>query len=387
MRRWLIAALFLGVVAALASAQFYNSLGADERRILAEDYYLAGSQYLAAGLEKGRDFQELARIMYPGLDPRTIRDVEQPSAADLLARGVAVAGPSDADPTSGIIRTRLLRFIGAVLTEDADAVAAALDGSLYMTDYPQGRGVEVSRETARSELAALFGRVDLAGVSPSRLYRLETLSVAAATPELAARGFPNAYTADIDTAMDLSAGFPAWTTRQRFYFHRSGGSWLIFAYGRPLPPAGWRPAPAEPLSAARTSAAEGAQERATIEASFLGCVARFLQKDRDGALRYFAPRVRLERLGATVGRAELGSAFQSYFGSMDFGGLETDDLVEPQSVFVVETDRFPELAGGRRYVLTVQTNLDLAERIPFWTKFQEYYFALVDGSWRIYAIF
>jgi hypothetical protein len=38
-------------------------------------------------------------------------------------------------------------------------------------------------------------------------------------------------------------------------------------------------------------------------------------------------------------------------------------------------------------LLTVQTRLDLADRIPFWTKFQEYYFALVDGAWRIYAIF
>lgn len=385
MQRWPVAALLLGFSAALASAQFYSSLDQAQRQRLAEDYYLAGSQYLAEGLEKGRDFQELARIMYPQLDPRTIRDVAQPSAAELLARGdVAMVGPAEAGTAAGSIRGRLLRFISAVLTEDADALYDSLDGSLYLTDYRGG--TEIGRAAAREQMAALFRTVNLAGVAPSRLYRLETLTVSRATPELVARGFADTWTADIDAAMDLSGSLPVWSMHQRFYFRQNGGSWLIFAVGTSLPPSGWKPAPIG-AATAETAVTDTARERATVESSFLSCVARFLQKDRDGAVRYFAPRVRIERLGATVARADLGTAFQSYFGTMDFGGLKTEELVEPQSVFVVETDRFPELATGRRYLLTVETRLDLAARIPFWTKFQEYYFAQIDGAWKIYAIF
>jgi hypothetical protein len=389
MRKTGIAAVYLALAAALSSAQFYAGMDPQRREKLAEDYYLAGSQYLAAGLDKGREFQELALQMDPALDPRTIAEPVQPSAAELLARtNVSVAGPREADTSAALIRTRLLRLIGAMLTEDATAAAANLDGSLYLTDYPPGGGQAVSRAAAQRELDTFFGQVTLRGVLPSQLYRLDSLAVSAAPPGLVARGWADAYIADIDAAMDLSGSLPLWSGRQRFYFRPAEGTWLVFAFGLALPPTGWRPAAvpgasAEPPSVTPTSG----EQRATIEASFLGCVARFLQKDAEGALRYFAPRVRLERLSTTVARDELGNAFRSYFGSMDFGGLATGDLVEPQSVFVVETERFPELASGRRYVLTVQTRLDLADRIPFWTRFQEYYFTLVEGTWRIYAIF
>jgi hypothetical protein len=386
MRSFVLTVALLAACAAVASAQFYSSMSMDERAKLAEDYYLAGSQYLQAGIrDKGREFQELAFIMYPRLDPKSIRDLEQPQISELLARTtVSVAGPPEADAAPALVRSRLLRFAGSMLMQDTEAVLNCLDGSVYLTDM----GREFTQAEAARAIEGLFATVSLRGIQPSRLYDLQSLRVEPASPELVARGWSGTYTAEIAAGMDLSRNLSIWTSRQRFYFRNSGGRWLIAAYGQALPPAGWRPkAPAGTASIARAPAVSPAEERAAIEAAFLNCIARFMQKDADGAIMYFGPRVRLERLGATVSREELRNAFQSYFGSLDFGGLKTEDLVEPQSVFVVETERFPDLASGNRYLLTVQTRLDLAEKIPFWTKFQEYYFTAVEGSWRIFAIF
>ncbi len=384
MRRVLLAVTLLALSAVVACAQFYSAMPREGREKLAEDYYLAGSQYAASGdQEKAQSFQELAFIMYPGLDPKAIREAVQPTAAELLARSnIPVAGPPEADTTPGLIRSRLLRFIGSILTESPDATVQNVDGSVYFTDAR----FELSRADIHRQVQALFTQVSLRGIQPSRLYDLASLRVSPASPEVSAMGWGTVYVADIDARMDLSKVLPVWSSRQRFYLRDSGGSWLIFAVGSASPPRGWKPASRSLPVAAQTTPSAG-QERSTIEAAFMDCVARFLQKDSDGALRYFAPRVRLERLGATVAREELGKAFKSYFESMSFGGLKTEDLVEPQSVFVVETDRFGDLSSGRRYVLTVKTRLDLAETIPFWTRFQEYYFTAVDGVWRIFAIF
>ena len=43
--------------------------------------------------------------------------------------------------------------------------------------------------------------------------------------------------------------------------------------------------------------------------------------------------------------------------------------------------------SGPLYRLSVRTRMDLSEKIPFWTRFQEYYFSSDEGSWKIFAIF
>jgi len=61
--------------------------------------------------------------------------------------------------------------------------------------------------------------------------------------------------------------------------------------------------------------------------------------------------------------------------------------VDSKSIFVSASDRFPDQSSGEEYLLTVKTRLDLSDKIPFWTRFQDYYFAEEMGAWRIFAIF
>ena len=105
------------------------------------------------------------------------------------------------------------------------------------------------------------------------------------------------------------------------------------------------------------------------------------------AARYFADEVRIIRLDTTLTREEIAETFMGYFEEADFSGVSAGDVVDAESMFVSPTDRFPSQSRGDEYLLTVKTRLDLSDKIPFWTRFQDYYFAEERGAWKIFAIF
>ena len=90
--RLFVAVLLLLGGAGLVWSQFWKDMSDTERQTLGESYWLAGRQYEVVGkVEKGREYKELARRIYPELEPAAITDQEQPSAAELLASGRATA--------------------------------------------------------------------------------------------------------------------------------------------------------------------------------------------------------------------------------------------------------------------------------------------------------
>jgi hypothetical protein len=107
----------------------------------------------------------------------------------------------------------------------------------------------------------------------------------------------------------------------------------------------------------------------------------------DTASRYFANEVKIIRLNTTLTRGEIAETFQGYFDNADFSAVSGEDIVDSKSIFVSVSDRFPDQSRGEEYLLTVKTRLDLSDKIPFWTRFQDYYFAEEMGAWRIFAIF
>jgi hypothetical protein len=157
------------------------------------------------------------------------------------------------------------------------------------------------------------------------------------------------------------------------------------AIGGELPPRGWKPVSA-PLSARQgiTSDTEAGRE---IKQAFLSCFEFFLNKDTSRALAYFADEITLLRLNTTISRQELGSTFAGYFESSDFSGLQPRDIIATDSIFVEASEKLKDLRPGSLYLLTAETRLDLSARIPFWSRFQEYYFAEEGGAWKIFAIF
>jgi hypothetical protein len=380
MKHMLWVGLLVVMAAGAAWAQFYDRLGAEERRNLAEAYYLVGRQYAEQGERaKGSDFEGMAYNIYPGLDPAAIASQAEPSAPQLILAGKAVAR-EDPEAVAVLLKSRFLRLVSAFLTEDTPTLLAMMDGSVWFTRFAG----ELEREAIRDDLEAFFTRVDLSGgLPPSVVYDLESLEVNAI--EAAAPSWGSTYAVRIRARADFSGEVAFWEQEQQYLFHRRDGQWLLFAVGSGLPPGSWAPRPAaSPVAAA---AAGHVDELKAIREAFLASLEHFLAKQTDEASRYFSREILILRLNATLTREEMAATFEGYFEGSDFSGVAAGDVVDTGSISVEPSERFAVQQPGPVYLLSVRTRLDLSDKIPFWTRFQEYYFSPEEGDWRIFAIF
>ena len=382
MKRMLWVGLLVVMAAGAAWAQFYDRLGAEERRNLAEAYYLVGRQYSVQGEGvKGSDFEGMAYNIYPGLDPAAIASQAEPPAAELILAGKAVAR-EDPEAVAVLLKSRFLRLVSAFLTEDTPTLLAMMDGSVWFTCI----GGELEREAIRDDLEAFFARANLSGgLPPSAVYDLESLEVNA--DEAAAPSWGSTYAVRIRARADFADEVAFWEQEQQYLFHRRDGQWLLFAVGSGLPPGSWTPRPpASPVAAAAAAAAH-VDELKAIREAFLASLEHFLAKQTDEASRYFSREILILRLNATLTREEMAATFEGYFEGSDFSGVAAGDVVDTASISVEPSERFASQQPGSVYLLSVRTRLDLSAKIPFWTRFQEYYFSSVEGDWRIFAIF
>jgi hypothetical protein len=135
------------------------------------------------------------------------------------------------------------------------------------------------------------------------------------------------------------------------------------------------------------AAAGHVDELKAIREAFLASLEHFLAKQTDEASRYFSREILILRLNATLTREEMAATFEGYFEGSDFSGVTAGDVVDTGSISVEPSQRFAVQQPGPVYLLSVRTRLDLSDKIPFWTRFQEYYFSPEEGDWRIFAIF
>jgi hypothetical protein len=380
---WVVAILLIG--SQMLWAQFYARLPQSERKELAEAYYLVARQYENRGeREKGGEFEDMAYNIYPALDPSKIQLRELPNAALLILEGKAklAAVPSE-DPRAIEERTksRFLRLVSSFLIEDTEAMLSLMDGSVYFTDL----NTELTQEQMRGQLNSFFAQVDLRGLVPSQVYDLNSLRVATLSPALS-RNWGETYSIRIKAKMDFSRQVAFWTADQQYLMRRTGNRWLLFAVGRKVPPTSWVPQkPPEP--SARQAAVPATVPAQELKDNLLAALADFLRKDVGRASRYFADEVRIIRLDATLSRGEIAETFRGYFESSDFSGTSAEDVIDPDSIFVQPSDRFEGEVAAPVFLLTVKNRLDLSDKIPFWTRFQDYYFSRWGGEWRIFAIF
>ena len=364
-----------------AWAQSYDQLGPAERKELAEDYYLVGRQYALLGEQaKAREFEDLAYHLYPELDPAALTaedDAAQPlPAAARPGPGSAGRGETP-EAMSALLGSHFLRLVSAFLAEDTPALLSMMDGSLWFTRLDR----ELSQEDIADDLTSFFARANLSGgLAPSAVFDMGSLEVSSVgAPDRDPR-----YAVRITARADFSEEAAFWERQQQYLFHPRSGQWLLFAVGSGLPPAAWRPqAPRAPAAAA----AGLGSERKCIREAFLASLRHFLNRQPSQASRYFAREILILRLNASLTREEMAATFEGYFEGSDFAGVSAEQVVDTGSISVEPTERFPDRGPGPEYRLSVRTRLDLSDRIPFWTRFQEYYFSREEGDWRIFAIF
>jgi hypothetical protein len=362
-------------------AQFYTTLPRDERKTLAEAYYLVGRQYEQEGKDqKAREFKDMAFNIDPGLDPANIKLQDLPSAAALILEGKAklAAMPRTREEANReLMKSKFLRWVSALLSEDTGGMLEIMDGSVYFGDLE----TELTQSQIKSDLDSFFASTDLSGLVPSEVYDLNSLRVSPVTGP-----WGETYAVQVRAIEDFSDKVAFWTQEQKFLIHQSKGTWRMFAIGQKLPPNSWRPKAAPQVTHPIAKELEAIPDE-EIEQALLACLDAFLDKDVDTAARYFADEVRIIRLNTTLTRDEIAETFMGYFEGSDFSGVSGADVVDVGSIFVSPTDRFPSQSPGEEYLLTVKTRLDLSDKIPFWTRFQDYYFADQNGAWKIFAIF
>jgi hypothetical protein len=381
MKKLLPLLVLLVFVATGLWAQFYTTLPREERKILAEAYYLVGQQYEQRGeYQKARDFKDMAFNIDPGLDPANIQLQDLPSAAALILEGkakLAAVPRTRAEATQELLKSKFLRWVSALLSKDTDGMLELMEGSVYFGDL----GSEMTQSQIESELERFFASADLSGLVPSEVYDLESLSVSAVTGP-----WGETYAIQVQAKTDFSGQVVFWTQNQKYLMHQSKGKWLLFAIGQKLPPSSWSPKAAPQVTRPKAAGLE-AGPQPEIKEALLACLDAFLDKDVDTAARCFADQVRIIRLDTTLTREEIAETFMGYFEGADFSGVSGADVVDANSIFVSPSDRFPSQSPGEEYLLTVKTRLDLSDKIPFWTRFQDYYFAEERDAWKIFAIF
>jgi hypothetical protein len=381
MKKLLSLIVLLAFVATGLWAQFYTTLPRDERKTLAEAYYLVGQQYEQEGEnQKARDFKDMALNIDPGLDPADIQLQDLPSAVALILEGQAKLASiprTRAEATQELLKSKFLRFVSALLSKDSGSMLELMEGSVYFGDLD----AELTQSQIKSMLDGFFASADLTGLAPSEVYDLESLTVSPVTGP-----WGETYAVQVRAKMDFSEDVEFWSDQQKYLMHQSKGSWLLFGIGQKLPPSSWSPKPAPRTTQAKTADLD-AGPQPEIKKALMACMDAFLDKDVNAAARYFAEEVQIIRLNTSLTRQEIAETFMGYFEGADFSGVSGNDLVEADSIFVATSDRFPAQSPGEEYLLTVKTRLDLSDTIPFWTRFQDYYFAEEMGSWKIFAIF
>ncbi len=386
MKKIVLTILTLILTVSFSWAQFYTTLKTSERKQLAEAYYLVGKEYEKVGkITKGKQFKAMAFNIYPNLVPEKIKMKEYPTAEQLLARyNFKISPPQREGNISELIKSKFIRLISNLIAEDANSILDLLDGSVYIDKI--GRGV--NQKEAKAALESLFSKINLLGLPPSRVFDINSFKIYKASPKIS-ETWGETYILEIRALKDFSRYIGFWEKNQKYFFHKRGIKWVIYSIGNNPPPYTWRPQKPSSLLITTTPQVTTSyfQIKKTIKNNFLKCIQYFLQKDTKGAMQYIDKTVYLMRLRSTISQQELETTFKGYFENTDFTGITINKLIDENSIFIIKSDKFRGKIPGSVYLLNVKTNMDLSDKIPFWTRYQEYFFRNIDGMWKIFAIF
>ena len=367
-----------------------TALSPEGRIELSESYYLVGLQYQAVGkLEMAVSMTKLAFSLNPDLDPKKISEQTRRTVDDFPIPVITKVVETDLNTSwySQVVISRLLRLASELLTEDADAAVALLDGSVYLSG-PGTLGLDVTRAQAHRELSGLFERVSLADLTLAEIY--DTNSVVAEPYPGASKSLSDAFQVRVTALADLSSDIPFWAAEQRFVLRPVADSWIVTAmlFGAvQQPPSHWLPAtielsPAkeESIHAAAAQMQDAANRQAVADALFHG-IDRFLEKDAAGVLSVVASEILLPG-GSTLTTKTLRKRMESYFARTRYRALRSQDAITVRTVTLLE----PSPDSTVQYRAEISFEKQYQEALPSLSPGQRFDLQNFDGQWLVVAI-
>ncbi len=355
--------IFVLIIVSIGYAQFYRDLSYEERKELAESYYLVGEQYKKIGkTEKGEDFITMAFRIFPDLRKDEIEQADLP-----VRQKVKIVGtwqPSYNPIPQGVtaenaIKYQFSKFLRGFFTEDKNTMLAVVDNRVYLPDVETG----IPKAELDARLQYLFFKEDISSIPPSRIADLQSIRVNPINRYVWEASIAPAR----DRSYDLSAYLPYNTERLRFYFRVLGETWVIFAFHE-LPP--------------QVSNIVSPQE--SIRDTMVACIQAFANQKPKIASRYFTDPFLNIQFGKDVSREELVETFNGYFEDYDFGRIGTQKID-----FDIKETTEVNHPGGKAYKVRMDFETEIGETFPFWESLTGYYLVFDDRetAWRIFAIF
>lgn len=363
MKRIFIALIILLCTAALGWGQFYSDLSMNERKDLAEAYYMAGEQYRSVGKEeKGKEFVAMAYRIYPGLEPGEI-DVKKPIAK----RSVTVSGswrPGHSPIPEGVTAKNAVlyyfsRFLRGFLTEEKGTMLQVIDSRVYVPAVPGG----LPKAEVEARIDYFFLQYDISETPPSEILDLSSIRTEAVDRQIWKASIDLAD----DPAVDLRSAFGLSRNTLDFYLRIIGNTWVVFAV-QELP--------------------EGVQRIVTpenaIQDTLVAAFQAFVDEKPVVASRFFTDPLDNIPYDEYITREELQETFRGYFEDYEFGGYA--DINVQLSIEQSPSLRHP---GGPAYRVELTLPRELRGEIPFWSSFSGYYMVFDEraDSWRVFAIF
>ena len=341
MKKFSIYIIILVLITQLSWAQFYQELAADQREELAEAYYLVGTEYLKVDRPgKGAEFKSMAYNINPRLQPEKIRERALQQAAGLI---LSREGFFIGEKPESLLRSKFKRLIGSFLAADITSILEFVRGSLYINKLQ----VEVTRQEIAGALTDFFAVVSLKGLAPSQLYNFNSITFNWYEHDKTARwGETSLLT--VQSRGNFSDYTRLWDSEQGFLFSKIGGKWHIISIGKEMPPVSWRPQAV--TSRVITRDESSYQGSVQVKAAFIECVSFFLDKDIRSATEYLHDQVKILRLNTTLSKEEMISTFQGYYENSDFTGVNLQDVINEESIFIETSERFSSEIPGQVYL-------------------------------------
>jgi hypothetical protein len=362
-KRFIFISILFCFLSAFAWSQFYKQLSQEERKELAEAYYMVGEQYKNVGkTEKGDDFIDMAFRIYPKLKSESIEPGKTPTQ-----RKTTIVGewqPSYSPVPKGTtaknaIMYQFSRFLRGFFTEDKDTMLEVVDSRLFIPGIEQG----LPRAEIDARIQYFFLNEGISAVPPSRIVNLQSLDFAPVERAI--------WKAEISVAeqpeIDLRDYLPAQNGRLTFFFRVVGDEWLIFALGSLPEQAGLIVAPEK-----------------TIRDTLVACLQAFVDGNAVKASSYFTDPFLNIPFGEEVVRDELIETFKGYFEEYDFSGL----MKQRVRFDISESEQITH-PGGKAYKVELEFVSEEMQEMPFWDSFSGYYvvFDERESAWKIFAIF
>lgn len=228
MRKTLPISICWFLMALVCWPQFYQGLSEDDKKHMAEAYYLVGARYTEVSEKvKGIEFKNMAFKINPDFDPKMIAETTKPKVVELsllVEKGERVPLSSKEVENEVLVTSFFLRYVGAFFDEDTNKIEKLLDDHVFIKKLD----TTISRNDAKRMFDKLFQEASQLAIPLSKLYNLDTVQI---------RLFEdNTFVLEINSLFDLTSKVVFWEFNQRFYIHESEGEWYIYAIGaQPVP--------------------------------------------------------------------------------------------------------------------------------------------------------